>query len=383
MINSLSASGGAEQGLVREICRFDSSVAQAVVRLYEANTLGSELQSAGIPNISLGLDPSNSGWNWPAGVVRLLGEIRRFRPDVVHTSLASSNLVGQLAAGFAGVPALSTFTLSGDPGLMRRYQPGAASSRAAVLRRIEGYSARRDHVWFRALTQDAKRTNSAASGIDESRVVVIPRGVPLPESDRSDPEPSALGLPTDSQIILNVGRQTAQKGHRHLVAAFARIRHDRAVPVHLVILGREGDASGALEAAITEFEVEDAVTIVPYTDRTYDYYRTADVFAFSSLMEGLGTAVLEAMACRLPVVAYDIPPVREIAGESIVANLVPVGDVTALAAAIGAVLDDPVSAEAMAGRAQSRVAAEYSVDGVARRLQDRLSSLAESAAPSR
>jgi glycosyltransferase involved in cell wall biosynthesis len=373
VINSLSGSGGAEQGMVREITRLGSAE-QMLVRLYPPDQLEPQVTVAGIESVALGLNSGNSGWNWPAGARRLESHVAAFEPDVIQTSLAAANLVGQMSGRRARVPVLSTFTLSGDPSLMRRYQPGASLLRAQALRRVEWWSARRDHVWFRALTEDAKRTNSAVAGIDPERVSVIPRGVPMPDLESPTPSRADLGLP-EGPLLLNVGRQTAQKGHEDLVRAFAAIRARR--PVHLVILGREGDGSPALHSLIEELNLADAVTVLPFTDRPFDYYRTADVFAFSSHMEGLGTAVLEAMAAGLPVVAYDIPPVREVAGEPNHATLVPLGDVGALAKEIEGVLDSPESASEVARRARVAVASSHSLQSVVARLEELLRDVAE------
>ena len=370
VINSLSGSGGAEQGMVREIVRFEPSVEQMMVRLYQPDQLEPQLVEAGVVSRCLGLESGNSGWNWPAGARRLGSHIRDFQPDIIHSSLASANLISQIAAERAGLPVLSTFTLSGDPALMRRYQPGAAKLRAQVLRRIERVWARRSHVWFRALTTDAKETNSQVAGLDPDRVEVIPRGVPMPDETASPPSRSYLGLPDDRPLILNVGRQTAQKGHADLVEAFAGVL--ARVPAHLVILGREGDGTEALQTAITAFGVGEHVSIVPYNERPYDFYRSADVFAFPSLMEGLGTAVLEAMACGLPVVAYDIPPVNEVTGRGERATLVPVGAVSQLSEAVAAVLVEPGPASATARAAREEIRAGYSLDGVAKRLESHL-----------
>lgn len=375
VINSLSASGGAEQGFVREVTRFSSSVEHLVVRLYQPDRLEAEVVEAGIESVCLDLASNHSGWNWPAGVSRLGRQLERFSPDVVHTSLASANLIGQIAARRSSVPVLSTFTLSGDPALMRRYQPGAGSRRARLIRRIERLAARGDHVWFRALTADAKETNVRAAGLDPDRVTVIPRGVPIPDLAMPAPRREDLGLPADEAVVLNVGRQTAQKGHVDLVSAFASVR--AAIPVHLVILGREGDGTRALHEAILLEKMTDHVTVVPYSDRPFDYYRTADVFAFPSVMEGLGTAVLEAMVCALPVVAYDIPPVREITGGGRYGNLVPVGDLEAFASTLKAMVESPGSASSVIDQARENVIANYSLDTVARRLEDRLRNLVQ------
>lgn len=375
VINSLSASGGAEQGLVREITRFSSSVEHLVIRLYQPHRLEAKVLDAGIESVCLELNSDHSGWNWPAGVSRLGRQLERFSPHVVHTALASANLIGQIAARRSSLPVLSTFTLSGDPALMRRYQPGADSRRAQLIRRIERLAARGGHIWYRALTADAKETNIRAAGLDPDRVTVIPRGVPIPDLSMSAPRREELGLPTDEVVVLNVGRQTAQKGHADLVTAFASVR--ATVPAHLVILGREGDATRTLQEAIRRDQMADHVTIIPYSDRPYDYYRAADVFAFPSLMEGLGTAVLEAMACAVPVVAYDIPPVREITGGGRYAQLVQVGDLEAFASALKEVVESPGSVSSVVDQARENVIANYSLDTVARRLEDRLRVLAE------
>ena len=359
--------------MVREITGFDNTAEQLVVHLYPQDELGPMLQAAGIALRCLELHSSNSGWNWPAGVMRLRKVIRDFGPDVIHSSLASANLVAQLATVGSRLPVLSTFTLSGDVGLMRSYQPGAASRRAAFLRWLGSHAARRRSVWFRAITRDALVTNCRAIGVGTSRGWVIPRGVPIMSSDASPVSPGDLDLPEGVPIILNVGRQTAQKGHVHLVEAFATVTRHREA--HLVILGREGDATSALRASIDVEAVADRVTVIPYTNSPFDYYRVADIFVFPSLMEGLGTAVLEAMASGLPVVAYDIPPVREASGGPDYARLVPLGDVPSLAEAIADILDHPDPANAIAREAKDRVIRDFSVDVVAARLQARLAGL--------
>lgn len=378
VIDSLSGSGGAENGLVREITRFKGEVRQLVATLYGYGELLSHLDAFGIQTVCLDLSSSNSGWNWPAGARRLRAVIRDFQPHVVQSSLASGNLVAQLAARNSRVPVLSTLTLSGDPALMRRYQPGAASRRAGALRRVGGVSARQDHVWFRALTLDAKKTSCAAADIDEARVAVIPRGIPMPDLRRPPASRTELGLPESVPVILNVGRQSAQKGHPHLVRSFALLR--RRGPAHLVILGREGDGSGALRSAISAHGLENDVTIIAYTNRVIDYCRQANVFAFTSLMEGLGTAVIEAMGAGLPVVAFDIPPVREVTDGGRVATLVEVGNELAMAEALSAAIgDEAPEARRRAEEARRWVEKSYSIDSVANRVETRLQELAASA----
>lgn len=368
VINSLGGSGGAEHGLVREITRFSSDVDQKVVRLFPKDHLDRQLEEAGIDVISLDLGSENAGWKLPSAVSRLNSVIRRERPDVVHSSLFTSNLVAQASARLRGVPIVSTFTLSGEADLLTRYQPGADSMRAATLRRLAAYTARGKRVWFRALTSDALETNCALLGVDPGRATVIPRGVPADLAPSSLRSREDLGLPANGTILVNVGRQTAQKGHLSLFEAFEDVRRE-VDDAHLVIVGREGEATPEINAAISAAGLGDHVTLTGYTPDVHHYVSHASVFVFSSYMEGLGTAVLEALALGLPVVAYDIPPVREISDDGALATLVPIGDSKALAEAVVATLD---SADDERDSRQRLVLDRYSVEGVAQRLEELL-----------
>lgn len=378
VINSLSGSGGAEQGLAREISRLDDEFEQEVVTLYDGGELKPVVESAGARVHSLGLDPQQSGWNWVVGAERLRRRLRLNSPQIVHSSLASANLVSQLATWRLDIPLLSTFTLSGDVSLMRSFQPGADTWKASLFRAASGYASRLDHVWFRAITRDAATTNARAMGIDETRIVVIPRGVSMSDDGQTGATEALradLGLPTDRAILLNVGRQTAQKGQVYLIQAFQAVRQRR--PAHLVILGREGDGTEALYEAINQASLGSDVTVIPYTDRVRDFCQAADVFVFPSLMEGLGTAVLEAMAEGLPVVGFDIPPVAEITDGGRVAILVDRGDTAQLSAAINQVLEDPAVRSRLSREAEEWTRAQFSIASVSARLGDVLRELAE------
>ncbi|HVR32612.1 MAG TPA: glycosyltransferase, partial [Acidimicrobiia bacterium] len=192
VINSLAGSGGAEQGLVREITHFDPSVVSLVVRLFENDDLEARLTSRGIDVVWLGLRSSASAWSWPEAARRVRRLIRSFRPDIVHTSLFTGNLVGQLAAMGTGVPVLSTLTLTGDERLHRELQPGADTRRAAVLRHIAARIGRQSHIRYRAISEDAAETNCKSMGIDRARVTVITRGVPMVSVE---PDRSRFGIP--------------------------------------------------------------------------------------------------------------------------------------------------------------------------------------------
>lgn len=373
VMDSLAGSGGAEHGLVREISRFSPSVEQRVVRLFERDELEPELTAAGIQVVPLGFRAGSGSRTFPFAAMKLLPIIKQYEPDVVHTTLFIGNLVGQLAARAAGVPVLSSFVLSGDLALLKATQPGAASRKAAMVRAAAAKAARMSNARFRALTEDSKITNCRLLGVPLDRVEVIPRGVPEtlgPLKSRGE-----LGLP-EGPLVVNLGRVAAQKGQIHLLRSFVPVLEEHA-DARLVIVGRPGDAQQRVVDEARSLGISDRVILYGYTPDARHILAHGSVFAFSSLMEGLGTSVLEAMMVGVPVVAFDIPPIREATDNGAAARLVPLGDESALAQAIIEGLNGSLADVAERGRRW--IAGRGNIDEVAARLEALLASVAASA----
>ncbi len=139
VIDSIGALGGAERGLVQEVCRFDR-VRSTVVVLAGRSPLRAVLADAGVDVIELDLPHGALLSRLPLGLWRVLGIIRRVRPDVIHTSLFHGNLVGQVAGWMTRVPVVSTLVSSGE----RYGSANAVMSRGqALLLRVAG----RRHAW--------------------------------------------------------------------------------------------------------------------------------------------------------------------------------------------------------------------------------------------
>jgi glycosyltransferase involved in cell wall biosynthesis len=145
--------------------------------------------------------------------------------------------------------------------------------------------------------------------------------------------------PAAPPVVLGVGRLTAAKDFGTLIRAFAELRKRRAA--RLLILG-EGEERGPLTALARELRVHEDVALPGFDDNPFRYMRRAGAFVLSSRWEGLGNALVEAMACGAPVVSTDCPNgPREILEGGRHGRLVPVGDYAALAGAIEACLAGP------------------------------------------
>jgi len=335
VIDGLGGSGGAENRLVEEVLRIDRSVEQRVVRVFEYDDLDHRLREAGIEVDALGLRSGLGSYNWPLGVWRLLATIGRFRPDVVHTSLFAANLIGQLSARVAGVPVVSTMTLSGDPALFAGLDTVVLSRRAAAMRTLAKWSARLSRARWRAVTEDTKASNCRTLRIPPSRVAVISRGVDGRRFGQ-EPDRARFELP-DGPLFVNVARHAPQKGQLMLVEAFARVL-DEIPGAHLAIAGKFGPLTTSIKERAEALGIAERLHLLGFRTDSAVLLASADVFLFSSMVEGIGTAALEAVAAGLPVVAFDIAPIREVTAAHGLATLVPPGDVGAFAAAAVAAL---------------------------------------------
>ena len=191
---------------------------------------------------------------------------------------------------------------------------------------------------------DAIRSEILRRGLVEPhRLAVVPLGVE--EEFRPDgppqvsPEAEALlARKGPGPVILHVGAMVPRKRIDLLLRAFAQI--SRQFPgATIVRVG--GPLSPAMTAFAEQLGIANAIVGMPFLSRAElaAIYRRADVFLLCSETEGFGLPVLEAMACGVPVVARELPAVREVAGEAI--RHVPGADPEALADSVVAVLRDP------------------------------------------
>ncbi|MCC6849948.1 MAG: glycosyltransferase [Deltaproteobacteria bacterium] len=139
--------------------------------------------------------------------------------------------------------------------------------------------------------------------------------------------------------VLAMGRLTHQKGFDLLLEALARVRA-AGVPARLTIVG-VGELEADLAARAAALGLADAVDLVGFQEHPERFFAHADVFALSSRYEGMPNVALEALACGLPVVAFDCPHgVREIVRDGVNGRLLPTEDVGALTAALLDLLRD-------------------------------------------
>ena len=150
--------------------------------------------------------------------------------------------------------------------------------------------------------------------------------------------------------ILAVGTLKTVKDYATLLNAISRLRS--RVDARLLILG-EGECRAALNEQIRELGLQGSVFMPGFVRDPSPYYHHADLHVLSSVAEGFGNVVAEALAAGTAVVSTDCPSgPREILADGKFGRLVPVGDVAALAQAMQAALEAPADVAALKARAQ-------------------------------
>lgn len=201
-----------------------------------------------------------------------------------------------------------------------------------------------------------------ADGVPRARITVVHDGIDV---DRVTHVPAAdlhqeFWFPRGAPVLVNVGALVPHKGQKFLVEAMARVR--RAVPdAQLVIFG-EGELRAALEAQIRDLGLDKHIVLAGFRDDVLALTRSADLFVMSSVTEGLGSTLLDAMAMGLAVVGTSAGGIPEAVTDGVTGVLVPPGHSDALADAIVRLLGDDAARRRMGEAGRARVEAHFGVD---------------------
>ncbi|MCX7010064.1 MAG: glycosyltransferase, partial [Kiritimatiellaeota bacterium] len=129
-----------------------------------------------------------------------------------------------------------------------------------------------------------------------------------------------------------------------LLRVWTRFAADHS-EVHLILIGSGGgqhlSCEQALRAFVRERNLESSVTFTGYVDNVQDYLHAVDLFVFPSESEAQGLAVLEALACKVPVIASRVPGIMDMVADGVNGRLVEVRDEDAWLKALAEFIEEP------------------------------------------
>lgn len=363
VIDSLAV-GGAEQSLAALTpSLIERGIEMHVAYLVDRPGVGSELVEGGAI-----LHPLVGGGGRPGAARRAFTLMRRIRPDLVHTTLYTADVIGRTAAWLLRIPVVSSIvTESYGPEHIHNPEYSAWKVRAAYA--VDAATARFVDR-FHAVSENSAAVMAQRLRIPLDRIEVIPRGrdperLGVRTEERRRAVRDALGIDEDVPVVLAVARHYHMKGLDLVMRAFPAVRD--AVPgARFLVAGRDGPATSELLRMMDAAGIADAVSLLGYRSDVPDLMSGCDVFVLPSRTEGSPGVLIEAMALEAPTVASDIPSVREIAGgdqQSLI--LAPVAATDAFAEAITKLLSDRELAATLAAAGRERFLERYTMAAVA------------------
>lgn len=208
--------------------------------------------------------------------------------------------------------------------------------------------------------------------VPEGRVRLIWNGAPLHEfapvpKERARRVRRDLGIPEEALVFGTIGRLSAQKGHRFLLEAAARVLP--AFARARVLIAGDGDLMGELRQQAAALGIGGRVVFAGHRTDVPDLLGALDVFCISSLYEGTPLALFEAMASGRAIVSTAVDGCLEVLEEGVTAVLVPPADAAALARGLERVLGDEALRESL-GRRALAASRGYDVRACVDQMQD-------------
>ena len=200
-----------------------------------------------------------------------------------------------------------------------------------------------------------------AAGVPAGACLVLENAIDTEDYTRRVPVAEAkrrLGVPADRLLVGAVGRLSPEKGFDVLIRAVDELRR-RGLDLELWIAG-DGDHEHALARLVAELGQADRVRLLGYRNDVREILEAVDVFALSSIREGLPNVLLEAMALEVPVVATRIAGIPRLIADGQDGLLVAPGSEGELAHSLAKLLADPQLRAGIASAARRTIEARYS-----------------------
>lgn len=290
-------------------------------------------------------------------VPRLARLLKSLNADIVHSYLFSSDIASRLAGRLAGTKLIIGSERNAN------YYP--------KKRNILAYKLTRRCVDLTIANSKAgAQFNSKTFGQPASDYRVVYNGV---DTDRFRPRNrdqmrDELGIPLQSRVIGTFASFKSQKNHTMLLRAFKKVL--ASFPdAQLLLVGHQlygnmmdtGDYKSKTERLINELGIRNQCTFLGNRDDVERIYPTCYVTALSSLYEGTPNALLESMACGIPVVATNVCDNSYVVKEGETGFLVEVGDVERMAGQIQVLLENEILRRKMSQEARDWILQKFSI----------------------
>lgn len=337
--------GGAEKILIDILRNINKNRFEfLVICLKEAGVLASQLQSVGIPIVSvdkkskLGID----------SLIKMIRIIRKFQPNIIHTHLFGGTIYGRVSAWIARVKCVVTteHNITAHEGfahkIIKKATAGLTNYTTCVSKAVKEYVV-------------------AYEGVREPRVQIIYNGIVVEKFWHNQRNYSQK----ENLIIGSVGRLVWQKGFDILIKAMANLK-DRNIECYIA---GDGELRDVLESNIKQLNLQNKTRLVGSISNIPDFLKKIDIFILPSRWEGLGIAILEAGLSGLPVIASNVDGIKEIINNRN-GLLFKVGDVDDLTDKINKLVNNKTKRKKLGARLQQEVKEKFDLKKIVKQYED-------------
>lgn len=283
----------------------------------------------------------------PSAAMRIRAELKRLRPDVVHTHQLGAIIYAGPAAASLRIPVVHT-----------EHGKHFTSRRVRLLGRLFARFTGR----FLCVSRDIADDVAQQGIVPAHKIGVVPNGIDLSQERPRESAGSvraALNIPQDAPVVGTVGRLTEVKRQDLLLRGFATVLKSRP-DAHLLIVG-DGPMRDPLRRLAEELGIKEQVRFAGYQSEPRRWLTAMDVFCLTSRSEGMPIAVLEAWEARVPVVVSNVGGLPELIGEDRNGLVFPFEDEGRLAAAILRLLSESSVRDAVIRNAAGVLEERYSL----------------------
>jgi glycosyltransferase involved in cell wall biosynthesis len=350
--NSLKTWGGGERWHYDLSTRLNEMGYKTFVCADPKSELTSRIHGKSIKHYPVSV--SNLSFLNPFKLIRLRNLFRNEGVGTLIINLSSDLKIAGIAARMAGVEDIIYRRANAIPvrnTLLNRYL-----YRKVITRMIANSEETKRSV----LTNNPKLINA-------NKIKVIYNGIDL--SDKPSGLSSPVYLKSDNELILgNAGRLSEEKGQIYLIH-LAEILKEKGIKFKILIAGT-GKLKAWLQKQARLRDVQDQVIFLGFVEEIQRFYTDIDIFLLTSLWEGFGYVMVEAMAQKKPVIAFDIRSSGEIVEHGQTGFLVPRGDVESMAERIIQLANDRQKLKELGTNGLKRVESMFTIDKVIDKVRD-------------
>ena len=334
--------GGAERVVYSIAKSLDPAKYRVIVCcLKEDGIIADEIRNSGVKVINL---KSVSPWD-VRSVLTLSKIIKEEEIDLVHTHIARADVIGGLAARLRGIPVISTVHHTYEPwenhpfyGNIYRKTLNSFDRIIAVSEAVRKYLIR----WGR---------------VPQWKITVIHNGIDVSEYEQIKGLKVKEG---NGNIVGTIARLDSMKGHQYLLNAASQVI--KVLPGTKFLIVGDGRERKILEDMAVDMEIKEHIIFTGWRKDVPHVLSECNLFVLPALKEGLGLAILEAMASGLAVIATDVDGIKEVVEDGITGLLVSTPhDTNGLASAIIRLLSNPQEAHSMGIKGYEKVRSHFSI----------------------